>query len=675
MYIEGSYNYYLVILSVVIAILAAFAGLNITSRISYTKGKQRIFWLVASAIVMGNGIWAFHFIGMLSFNLGVKVEYDISLTLISVLASITASFIAFYITMPQQVHMLKIILGGFFMASGIVAMHYIGMSAMKMPVEMTYDNRYLILSIGIAFFASCAASLLFIRYRDKSVISLEKWLSATTMGIAIAGMHYTGMKANIFYSPTPIELTDFGIDMFLLYGVTLTIIIILFISWGAMLFDRNQYEKMAYEDPLTGLSNRHDMNRFFSNHSGETAVGVLFLDLDHFKIINDTLGHDVGDLLIKTIASRLLTFKRQGKVFRIGGDEFLLITENLNRKELEKLANKILKALQKPYLLEEHEIYTTGSIGLSLGTIDANNPSTLLRQADTAMYYAKKLGKNRVKFYSEQIGLKETRRMQLTRDIQTALKNEEFFLMYQPKWHTKTDTLYGFEALLRWQHPKFGLISPSEFIPIAEETSAINPITVWILNEVSRQAKSWHNKGVHQPISVNLSTKIFQPGNLVNIVQQTLEENHVQPELLELEITESIVLHDVDNVSKQLEEIQKLGVRVALDDFGVGYSSIGVLDQIPLNAIKLNRLFVNDLDRKQKRAVIQAILMMASALSLDVIAEGVEEKEQIDTLTALGCEIMQGYYYSKPLTASEMNEWMINQSILSLESSTEKSPL
>ncbi|GEN84557.1 putative signaling protein [Sporosarcina luteola] len=661
MYIEGTYNIYIVALSVIIAVLASYSALNIAAKISNANGKMKYFWLFSGSFVMGSGVWSMHFIGMLAFEIHANMDYDASLTLLSMIASVLSSFIAFYITMPQIVDMKRLILGGFTMGSGIVAMHYIGMEAMIMPMELSYDKGLLLLSVVIAFIASYAALFLFLRFKNQRTASWLKWLSAIIMGTAICGMHYTGLKAARFHSHSHLTENTQGIDLFLLYSVLITTLFILFISWGAMFFDRNVLEKMAYQDAITGLPNRNEMNKFFDTFIGNETIGVLFIDLDKFKVINDTIGHDMGDLLISEVGARLQQFIRKDqRVFRIGGDEFLLVVKHCDEKWAEQLAKEILLSIKDVYRIEGNELYITASIGISIGTITSSNRFTLLKAADMAMYRAKKSGKNRYCLYNDALGLEEVRKMELEKDLQSALENNQFYIVYQPKWNVKTNRLYGFEALLRWEHPRLGVISPAEFIPITEETGLIVPITKWILEKVCHQCITWQTQGELQPVSVNLSNRLFQSGRLKDMVQNALEKANLKPHLLELEITESMVFYDVEDIILQLDSIRALGVRISMDDFGTGYSSIGLLDRMPIDTLKLDRLFTNDLDTPRKRAIMNAIIVMADDLQLDLIAEGVENEEHIESLTQLGCYLVQGYFYGKPMKVGEINKLFFN---------------
>lgn len=594
MYIEGDYNDYIVALSVVIAILASYSALSIAGKISSSRGKTRFFWLLAGALVMGNGVWSMHFVGMLAFHPHATVQFDVWLTLLSLAASVITALIAFYITMPKNVNRYNIVIGGLFMGCGIVTMHYVGMKAMIMQVGISYDKTVLALSAVIAFIASYGALFLFLRFRDQ-----------------------------------------------------------------AMYFDRHVLEKMAYQDTITGLPNRNEMNRFFDTHTGNETLGVLFLDLDQFKSINDTLGHHVGDLLVQEVGVRLRQFVNEDQqAFRIGGDEFLFILKHGDLRQAEELAAQVLQSIKKVYRIHDNELYVTGSIGISIGKIQDSDRSVLLKTADTAMYKAKGQGKNQYCVYSEEMGVQEVRKMELEKDLQRALEKNQFFVEYQPKWNVTTKQLVGFEALIRWQHPRLGVVAPREFISIAEETGFIIPMTRWTLQEACRQCKIWQSQGIVQPVSVNLSVRLFQTDCLTEMISCVLNEAGLEARLLELEITESMVFFDINDIIRQLQIIRELGVRVSMDDFGTGYSSIGLLDRLPIDALKLDRLFTNDLDTPSKRAVIHAIILMAESLHLDVIAEGVESQKHINLLTRLGCHVMQGYYYGKPMRSELIEKWL-----------------
>lgn len=652
-------------LSFIIAIFASYSALNLAAKISRSRGRTQKWWLVAGSCVMGSGVWSMHFVGMLAFHLNVPVNYDIPITLLSMLCSIVASFIAFQMLLSKGVNWGKFALSGFCMGSGIVAMHYTGMAAMRLPAEIIYDRSYWLLSAAIALAASYVALLLFLRFRDHTEVSWWKWASALVMGLAICGMHFTGMKAADFWcgNPNAIVSTDAGeMNLLLLAGVTITTFFILMVSWGAMFFDRHVLEKMAYSDPLTGLPNRHDLNRLLGegvDTSKETAV--LFIDLDRFKTINDTLGHDIGDMLVQEVGRRLSGYLQDGqKVFRLGGDEFLVVAENCGQALAEELASGILEVVTRPFVLQGNELYITASIGISLAPKHGTDRASLLKTSDTAMYNAKNAGKNRYCVFDDDMDKRLLRRLELEKDMRGASERREFYVVYQPKWDAQTDIPVGLEALMRWPHPKFGVVSPDEFIPIAEETGLIIPMTRWILEEACRQNKVWLDKGMPSMIvSVNVSVRLFESQHLLYMVEHALRTTGLPARYLELEITESTMLYDVPDMIRQLNELREIGVRISMDDFGSGYSSLGSLDQIPIDTIKIDQLFVRESDSPSKRAIVGAIIDMALKLHLELVAEGVETREQIDFLRASGCNVMQGYFYGKPMNIEQMDEWLL----------------
>ncbi|WP_435530656.1 bifunctional diguanylate cyclase/phosphodiesterase [Paenibacillus favisporus] len=663
--LHESYNLWIVMLSFIIAVFASYSALNLAAKISRSRGRTQKWWLVAGSCVMGSGVWSMHFVGMLAFHLNVPVSYDIPITLLSMLCSIVASFIAFQMLLSKGVNWAKFALSGFCMGSGIVAMHYTGMAAMRLPAEIAYDRSYWLLSAAIALVASYVALLLFLRFRDHTEVSWWKWASALVMGLAICGMHFTGMKAADFWcgNPNAIVSTDAGeMNLLLLAGVTITTFFILMVSWGAMFFDRHVLEKMAYSDPLTGLPNRHDLNRLLGegiDTSKETAV--LFIDLDRFKTINDTLGHDIGDMLVQEVGRRLSGYLQDGqKVFRLGGDEFLAVAENCGQALAEELASGILEVVTRPFVLQGNELYITASIGISLAPKHGTDRASLLKTSDTAMYNAKNAGKNRYCVFDDDMDKRLLRRLELEKDMRGASERQEFYVVYQPKWDAQTDTPVGLEALMRWPHPKFGVVSPDEFIPIAEETGLIIPMTRWILEEACRQNKVWLDKGMPSMIvSVNVSVRLFESQHLLYMVEHALRTTGLPARYLELEITESTMLYDVPDMIRQLNGLREIGVRISMDDFGSGYSSLGSLDQIPIDTIKIDQLFVRESDSPSKRAIVGAIIDMALKLHLELVAEGVETREQIDFLRASGCNVMQGYFYGKPMNIEQMDEWLL----------------
>ncbi|USB34359.1 bifunctional diguanylate cyclase/phosphodiesterase [Paenibacillus sp. YPG26] len=666
--LQGHYNYWMVLLSFIIAMFSSYSALTLAAKISHARGRTQLGWLIAGSSVMGCGVWAMHFIGMLAYDLNLQVTYDAGITILSLIFMILASYIAFRITLPTKVRTRNLAIGGFCIGGGIVAMHYTGMAAMRMGGEMAYDPLYWTLSAIIALTASYASLYLFLKFRNRSSASLAKWTSAFIMALAICGMHYTGMKATIFTSnhigdgAVPNSDTDMQIKLLLLIGVSAAVVVVLSISSLAIYFDRRTMRGMAYTDELTGLPNRYRMNQFFDEYdfqAPDSQMALLFVDLDRFKNVNDTLGHDYGDMLVRAVGDRLRKTLNQSEIYRLGGDEFLCALSGVGQAEAEQWAKVLLEEIQKPFIIDGYELYITSSIGVSLAPLHGQDRHALLKAADTAMYKAKEEGKNRYRVFDESLDRGRIRRLGLENDLRRAVHNEEFFVLYQPKWNAASGKAAGMEALIRWRHPKLGVISPAEFIPIAEETGLIIPMTRWIMKEACRQNQEWQQEGFEpQCVSVNLSVRVFESQDLLDMIQSALAKTGLASQYLEVEITESILASDFQGIINQLMKIRELGIKIAMDDFGSGYSSLGSLDKLPIDTLKIDQLFVREYESGSKKAIIQAIITLGQQLNLELVAEGVETIEQSEFLNCLGCSIMQGYYYGKPMNEDQIREWL-----------------
>lgn len=421
----------------------------------------------------------------------------------------------------------------------------------------------------------------------------------------------------------------------------------------------------AYHDPLTGLPNRILFNDRLSlalaqAHRNKEMLAVLFLDLDYFKLVNDTLGHAVGDKVLKEVTGKISACLRESDtVARLGGDEFTILLPRIcNEEDAARVARKINQAFQQPWVFDEKEFYITVSIGIALYPNDGEDAETLLRHADTAMYRAKDQGRNGYQLYTAAMNDKIMERLTLENSLRQAIKRNEFTVFYQPQVNIGTGQITGLEALIRWQHPERGIVSPAEFIPLAEETGLIVPIGEWVLKTACMQNKTWQEAGL-QPVrvTVNLSARQFQQQNLVGIITQVLEETGLDSRWLELEITESALMQDLDFTIGLLYDLREMGVRISVDDFGTGYSSLNYLKRFPINALKIDRAFVRDITTNpEDAAIVSAIIVLAQNLNLELVAEGVETEEQLTFLKCRRCSEMQGYLFSKPRPAHEIEE-------------------
>jgi diguanylate cyclase (GGDEF)-like protein/PAS domain S-box-containing protein len=424
--------------------------------------------------------------------------------------------------------------------------------------------------------------------------------------------------------------------------------------------ERIQY--LATHDGLTGLPNRTMFSQLVNvaipaARRYQRKFAVLFIDLDRFKLVNDTLGHEAGDKLLQEIAMRFTGCLRESDVVaRLGGDEFVVLLQEVGvAEQVATVARKILSAAMKPVLIMAQECRVTASIGICMYPEDAQDEQSLMKNADIAMYLAKEEGKNNFQFYSESIKVQSHERLSLEASLRRALEREEFFLHYQAKLDFRTGGITGVEALLRWQHPDFGLVSPAQFIPVAEETGLIVPIGRWVLQTACAQNVAWQREGL-PPLctAVNLSARQFANEDLLEDIAAALEQSGMRPELLELELTESMVMQNPVDASKVIAAIKQMGVRIAIDDFGMGYASLAQIKRFPIDTLKVDRSFIRDIAKNaEDRAITEAVIAMGKTLSLTVVAEGVETQEQQTFLLDHACDAMQGYYFSRPVPHEE----------------------
>jgi len=446
-----------------------------------------------------------------------------------------------------------------------------------------------------------------------------------------------------------------------------------------------QIRRLAYSDSLTGIPNRQAFLETLERELQRSRIGnkkfaVLFMDLDAFKRINDTLGHNAGDALLKMVSERLRDTTRPSdlvargdgtastKLARLGGDEFTILIPDLERVEHAlNVAHRVKEAMRRPFLIEGNEIFVTASIGISLFPEDGDDCGSLLKFADTAMYHAKNCGKNNAKLYSSSLTMQIMSHVKLEVGLRKALQNDELYLVYQPQRNVRTSEIVGVEALVRWKHPERGLVPPTEFIPLAEETGLIVPIGEWVLRTACQQARAWQLRAKRTlRIAVNLSAKQFKDENLSQIVLSALHDTGLEPRLLELELTEGTLMDDARATMATLEQLRGIGVYLSIDDFGTGYSSMNYLKRFDVRALKIDRSFIAGLPQDSENAAItRAIIAMAHGLKMVVVAEGVETGEQLLLLEEYGCDMVQGYYLGYPSSADEIGA-MLQPALLAL---------
>ncbi len=950
--IQATYDYRLVLLSVMIAVLASYVALDLAGRVTATRGYARLAWLIGGATAMGTGIWSMHYTGMLAYRLPMRVYYHVPTVALSLLAAIFASFVALIIVSRPRVKTMHVIAGGFPMGFGIAAMHYTGMAAMRLGAMHHYHHGLWSLSIVFAVVISMVALWLTFRFREENQKPVLKALAAVVMGLAIPVMHYTGMagvrympgtgEPNLRYAvdisvlansaiilvtliilgsvlltslvdrrmsaqaralehseeryqllfesnPHPtfvfdlqtfsllamnqaahtvygfsaeefldMKLTDFhrvelitnlldtartgdsietqhrrkdgtpfdvelslrtivwdgkaaglllanditerkrtehmeadrrnflemitqnqpleasldqlvrimenqlpgalcsvllikpnkfcyvaassfsknvrgGLEGFRLEDMVLGLRVrptsqeMTFVEnfpancpdprlaewasalnlqscWTANVADaegillglivvflrdakspsaqhrsrlnmargmasiaiehRRLTDRLSYQaqhDALTSLPNRFLLDdrlqqaiAYANRH--HTCIAVLVIDLDGFKYINDTIGHQAGDQVLVEVSRRLRSITRQADTLaRLGGDEFCLVLSDLrDLKDADRVAQSCLDVLRKPVRIAERDYSVTASIGISCYPQHGAKPETLQQQADTAMYHAKFNGKNGFQVFTPELNAHLRERLELMGDLRQALARGELRLEYQPQFLAHGE-LVGFEALLRWDHPQRGAISPDKFIPIAEETGLIISIGKWVLNQACRQLAQWREAGYDNlRMAVNVSTVQFERHDWMETISHALEENGVPAALLELELTESVVMKNCEHAAERLGKLRALGISSAIDDFGTGYSSLKYLQNLPIDTLKIDQSFVRNLapcsnGESGNGAIVRAIVTLAQQLGLRVVAEGVETAEELELLRHLGCNLVQGYLFSRPM--------------------------
>lgn len=426
--------------------------------------------------------------------------------------------------------------------------------------------------------------------------------------------------------------------------------------------EKNELYLMARTDSLSGLANRNSLNEFIQRVIPEATrnnkeFAFLFLDMDHFKSINDSLGHNIGDELLQNIASIIKKILRSNDfVARVGGDEFVIILQDYKSYfELSNILSRIQAYISKSWIIQSNPINISCSMGVAFFPKDGNDIVSLMKNADIAMYEAKKRGRNQYHFFTEELNKKVQETISLDKNMKQALKNNEYSLFYQPKIDLSTSKIIGVEALIRWKNPKKGFISPSTFIPLAEENGFIKELGTWIIDEAIQQSIKWKEMDINIPISINISAKQLLDKNFVNDFIEKLEKNSVESSKIDIEITEYLFIQAVETKDK-LNKLHDYGIKISLDDFGTGYSSLSYLKKFPIDYLKIDKAFLDDFNSHDGAIFLETIVKMGQMLNLKVIAEGVETKEQIDYLKSISCDQYQGYFFSKPLSSNDFEK-------------------
>ncbi|EAV6436944.1 EAL domain-containing protein [Salmonella enterica] len=671
----SEYNHILVAVSFAVAIFASYTALNMAGRVAGSARSNARIWLMGGGFALGVGIWAMHFVGMLAMDHAMNMRFDPFLTGLSMLIAIGSSLFALWLVSAEKLRLRRLLPGALVMGLGISAMHYTGMAALQFASIIVWNSAWVALSIIIALLASCGALWLTFRLRHEGTdVALRRAGAAVLMGIAIAGMHYAGMKAAHFPQNWPMEHR--GVDSnWLAVLVSVVALTILGITLLVSLFDarlqartallasslaqaNQELAQLALHDTLTRLPNRvlleDRLEQAISKANREgTSFALLFMDLDGFKAVNDAYGHDIGDKLLVAVTHRLNhPLSGQFTLARIGGDEFVLLAEVSAPDEAASLASALVHSIDAPFTIDPYELVVTLSVGIALYPLDGKNERELMFNADAAMYHTKHTGRNGYHFFQPSMNMLAQTQLQLMNDLWLALERQELRLVYQPKFQAPAGPIVGFEALLRWYHPKQGVLNPDQFLPLAEKTGLIVTIGSWVIDEACRQLREWHLQGYALwSVAVNLSALQFEQPGLVDTITRSLTRHSIRPDLLILEITETTAMNKPEQSVAILTRLTEMGVKASIDDFGTGYSSLLYLKRLPACELKIDRAFVHELSEASDGA---AIVALAKALNLQIVAEGVENETQQQFLTQLGCHTLQGFLLGKPRTAEEI---------------------
>ena len=688
-----------VLASIAIAVLASYVTLDLSRRVRTMDRTVAAAWWLGGSLVMGTGIWSMHFVGMQAFTLPITLGYTASWTALSWVAALLTSAAALGIASLGSITRWRVAAGALFMGGGICAMHYLGMLALDMAPPIIWDTLWVLLSAVVAVAASAAALVLFFVLRPYKGArgQFYQLTAALAMGLAIAGMHYTGMAAASFPAGAVCLSADAlgGSSLSIMVSLACSLMLVLTLlvakldgrmrrrallltaslqEANAQLQTANdELHRRAFTDPLTGLPNRllfedrlvHALSRMDREQERISSrvrerIGVLFIDLDGFKPVNDSFGHAAGDTVLKEAALRLRRQARDSDtVARVGGDEFLMLVEDAgNVAGCLTLAARVVAVLREPFDVAERQVQISCSVGVVVYP-DQGQREKLVANADAAMYAAKRAGGGTYALFESHMDNDMGDQLALQADLRQAVDNQQLELHYQPKVDGQRGRIHGVEALLRWNHPERGAVPPSVFIPVAERFGMIHKLGAWVIDEACRQMQEWADTGVRMRVAINLSVHQLREPDLVARIESALRRHFIPSSQLLCEITESVAMEDLKATQRAFEGLARIGVYLSIDDFGTGYSSLSYLRQLPARQLKIDRSFVRDLESSSDaRAVVDAVIRLAHALGLRVVAEGVETEGQRDILLQMNCDELQGFFFARPMSATMLASWV-----------------
>ncbi len=662
------HDWRLVVLAAAICLIGAFVAVMLFKRTMAESGYARFHWCFLAAVAGGSVTWATHFIAMLGYRAPVPVTFDGPLTVFSAVIAVFGIGAGLMLAaLPQR--RLATLLGGGTIGLSIAAMHYVGMFAYRTEGIVHWQQSYVIASVLVSALLSIAMVDRLHAGRDGYAVGAWGLFAA-----AITGLHFTGMTA---FSVTPIAgLPDHANDQaFAAMASAIAMVAALIVGAGISTFlverrartsSQAELAHIAMHDKLTELANRHSFTEALEQEcarlgDGRHGFGLLLVDLDRFKPVNDTLGHPMGDVILQKVAARLRRAARHSDlVARIGGDEFAIIARGgASRVEIASIAERIVEILSRPFVVHGNVVELGGSVGFSMAPGDGTDAETLNQHADVALYTAKRNGRERFCQFEPALMEELKRRRFLEADLRRACMREDFQVAYQPVIDPRSGRMISAEALLRWTCPERGAISPAEFVPVAEDLGLVSRIGAGVLMQACRDAATWPDD---IGVAVNISPVQLLDPRLPQTVIQALTESGLPASRLELEITETALIGNDEAALKTLTRLRDMGIRISLDDFGTGYSSLSYLHRFPISRIKIDRSFVQQLPHDPGSAsIVRAIAQLGESLNMQITAEGIETAEQLSFITDHGCDHVQGFLISHAIPAAELSQWLADR--------------
>lgn len=648
-------NLWLVALAAVICVGGALAASRFFHRMVAVRERHRYAWLFLAALAGGVTIWCTHFVAMLGYHPGVPIAFEWGGTGLSLIIAIAGSALGFVVAGGHRRSRPLVAIGGALLGLAIASMHYTGMQALRMPGTMRWDHRLIALSVLFAVAGSVAALL-----AARSRIRRAPDVMAALFALAVVLMHFTGMSAMGVVHDAVMDRGDVDPPYALAFAIGVLSLVTIGAGLMGYLIDGQsrtaaveRLRRMALHDALTGLPNRAHLNQRLEREitlAQEQGIrlGLGVIDVDGFKEVNDKYGHLVGDELLRVLGGRLEQLMREHEglfIARMGGDEFVVLGRLYDDETLPAVVADLRVALSGAIHVGREALVPRASVGGAIFPDDAADAEALVNNADLAMYRAKHDPSAGMLMYDPAIDEQTRLRRGLVADMRGAIERGEFFLHYQVQAEVSSRRILGYETLLRWTHPKLGSISPAEFIPLAEASGQIVQIGEWVLRNACAQAATWDPP---YRLSVNLSAVQLADPGLVETIRQVLVDTGMPAERLELEVTETAVFSDRERALRALQEIKALGISIALDDFGVGYSSLDALRTFPFDRIKLDRSFFTGEDTRQTVTLLETVLSLGRAFGMSVLAEGIETDEQLALLHEAGCDEVQGFLFGRP---------------------------